>query len=181
LINAQYSSHFDATPAAVFAFHERPDALALLTPPWERVEVVSRDGGLEQGARVELRLGFGLLRRRWVAVHTEYVKNRLFTDVAERGPFAFWEHRHIFEPEGEGCRLTDAVRCALPMGWLTEPLLGWAVKARLKRMFDYRHEVTRRHLETATPEGPVTTPAESLITPEEPGSRQSPPADSRTS
>jgi ligand-binding SRPBCC domain-containing protein len=29
-----------ARPERVFAFHEQPDALRLLTPPWERARVV---------------------------------------------------------------------------------------------------------------------------------------------
>lgn len=147
MLNVNFSTFFQAAPTAVFAFHERPDALEILTPPWERVEILQRPPGLEAGARVELKVGSGLLRVRWVALHTEFERNRLFVDVQERGPFAFWEHRHVFEEEGAGCRMTDSIRFALPLGWLTEKLLGWAVKARLQRMFKYRHEVTRRYVE----------------------------------
>lgn len=51
-----------ATPERVFAFHELPDALARLTPPWERTRVVSAAPDLRVGSRavVETRL-FGIV------------------------------------------------------------------------------------------------------------------------
>ena len=45
-----------ARPAAeVFAWHERPGALARLCPPWERVELVKATGGVRDGATVTVR------------------------------------------------------------------------------------------------------------------------------
>ena len=51
-----------AAPERVFAFHELPDALARLTPPWESARVLSAAPSLRVGERavVEARL-FGLL------------------------------------------------------------------------------------------------------------------------
>jgi ligand-binding SRPBCC domain-containing protein len=142
-----YSSVIEAPVAKVFAFHERPDALERLIPPWQRVEIVRRTGGLETGARVEFRLRVGPLSIPWVAVHTGYEKNRLFVDRQVKGPFRYWEHRHKFcEDRGRTC-LTDAITFSLPGGRIVDTLLGWAVKAQLRRMFRYRHEVTRRACE----------------------------------
>ncbi|HEY9709911.1 MAG TPA: hypothetical protein V6D48_17025, partial [Oculatellaceae cyanobacterium] len=42
-----------------------------------------------------------------VAVHTEYERNRLFSDEQKEGPFEPWVHRHQFTEEGEKTRLTD--------------------------------------------------------------------------
>ena len=40
---------------AAFAWHARPGAFKRLTPPWERVELISATGGIEDGARLELK------------------------------------------------------------------------------------------------------------------------------
>jgi hypothetical protein len=64
-----------------------------------------------------------------------------------KGPFAHWEHRHVFLPHPDGCRLRDEIDYAPPLGWvgrLVEPI---AIRPRLRKMFTYRHEVTRRAVE----------------------------------
>ena len=135
----------NAPVEAVFAFHERPDALLLLTPPFPPVKVVSKSGGLEPGSRVELRVGF----LPWVAVHTTYERNRLFVDEQVQGPFAQWTHRHHFERVGERTRLTDQVDFRLPGGGLVNAALGWAVKIGLHQMFRHRHKITGQYCERA--------------------------------
>lgn len=133
----------DAPIEDVFRFHEREDALALLSPTFPPVRVVRKTGGIGIGARVELRVG-GLL---WVAVHTAYEKDRLFVDEQIQGPFARWIHRHEFEDLGGRTRLTDRVEYGLPGGWLVNRLLGWTVRPGLYQMFRHRHRVTRRFCE----------------------------------
>ena len=129
----------DAPVSAVFAFHEREDALPLLTPPFPPVRVVSKSGGIEPGGRVELQVG----PFRWTALHTEYEKDRLFVDEQIRGPFARWVHRHQFEPiDGGRSRLTDRVEYLLPGGKAVTALFGWAVRLGLRRMFAFRHAAT---------------------------------------
>jgi ligand-binding SRPBCC domain-containing protein len=140
-----YSSVIEAPVERVFAFHESPDALERLLPPGGRVRVVSREGGLEKGARVVLEMCLGPLRKRWVARHTEYVPDTLFADVQESGPFRSWAHRHEFAAEGRNaCRLTDRVEFSLPGGRLVDWLAGWAAKLALRAMFRARHAATRR-------------------------------------
>jgi ligand-binding SRPBCC domain-containing protein len=133
-----------ASPERVFAFHERPDALRSLTPPWERARVVEHAESLRAGARavVETRL-FGLLPVRWVAVHTAYDPPRMFEDVQESGPFRSWRHRHLFEPREGGTLLRDEVEYEPPLGMLGRALAPLLVVPRLTRLFEYRHEVTR--------------------------------------
>ncbi len=127
----------DAPAAAVFHFHERADALELLTPAFPPVKVLSRNGGIEEGARVEL----SVMGLRWIALHTRYERDRLFVDEQIRGPFAQWTHRHEFEDLGAQCRLTDRVEYRLPFA---NALLGWLVKPGLARMFHHRHAITKR-------------------------------------
>lgn len=139
-----HQSRLAAPPETVFAFHEREDALRLLIPPWQKVEILSRTGGLEAGARVELRLRFGPFSITWLAVHTACVRHQFFVDEQQNGPFAYWRHRHDFLPDDGGCILRDTVDCRLPFG-LT-PLFGWLLARDLRRMFQYRHAATARAL-----------------------------------
>ncbi len=144
-------------PAAeAFAWHERPGALARLTPPWENVSVESSDGHIRAGAKVVLKLKLGPASVRWHALHTAY-ENRgdeggMFQDVQTKGPFAFWEHTHHIEPgpprtDGTGTALLrDVVRYLPPGGSLGKALGKGYAERQLKAMFAYRHAVTAADL-----------------------------------
>lgn len=147
MLHFEKTSVIHASPEAVWRFHERPDSLQILTPPWQPVQIVRREGGLGIGAISEFRLWIGILPVSWVAVHTACEPNRYFVDEQKTGPMAFWRHRHQFETQGAQTQLTDSIDYALPGGQPLEPLLeGW-VNARLSDMFDYRHRVTRQSCE----------------------------------
>jgi ligand-binding SRPBCC domain-containing protein len=147
MLHFEHSSRVEAPVDVVFAFHERPDALEKLLPPGQRIEVLHREGGLETGARVEFRLHFGPFSKTWVALHTDYARNRFFVDTQIEGPFRSWRHRHDFTSEGSGTRLTDIIDLELPGGRLAEAMFGSMVKAQLEKMFAYRHSVTGRECE----------------------------------
>lgn len=147
MLHFKYSSLIDAPVEVVWNFHERPDILQILTPPWQPVEIVRREGGLNVGAITEFRILIGLFPVRWVARHIECEKNRLFTDRQISGPMESWVHRHLFTEENGKTRLTDQIDYELPGGLVAEMLLEWWVKARLTDMFRYRHEVTKRECE----------------------------------
>jgi ligand-binding SRPBCC domain-containing protein len=152
MMQFSYSSVIDAPIATVWAFHERPDVLQLLTPPWQPVEVIRREGGLGVGAESEFKLSVGPVPVRWIAQHSAYEPHQYFVDVQIEGPFAHWQHRHLFETERGKTRLTDAIAFSLPGGWVIDWLGGWAVQAQLERLFNYRHQVTRRYCEPPTHE-----------------------------
>jgi ligand-binding SRPBCC domain-containing protein len=141
-----------ATPAEVFAFHESPGALGRLTPPWERVEVIEGGTSIRPGSRVVLKTWLGPLPLRWVAEHTEYEPPRMFADRQVSGPFASWYHRHRFLDDGRGgTLLRDEVEYVPPLGWLGRRLGDGFVRRKLGKLFDYRHDVTRRILEERDP------------------------------
>ncbi|MBD2185307.1 SRPBCC family protein [Aerosakkonema funiforme] len=147
MLHFKHSSLIDASVEAVWNFHERRDILQVLTPPWQPVEVIRREGGLEVGAISEFRIVLGSFPVRWIARHTECERYRLFTDKQIAGPMEYWVHRHEFANENGKTRLTDAIEFGLPGGWIVEMVLAWWVDQRLKDMFRYRHEVTKRECE----------------------------------
>jgi uncharacterized protein len=136
-------TRIEAPALEVFAWHARPGAFERLTPPWAPVEVVDRTGGIEDGARVVLRLPIGPLRLRWLVEHGGFQAGRQFRDVQLTGPFAHWEHTHRFHPAGAAaCDLEDHVEYRLPLGPLGHLLAGTLSQRRLARLFDYRHRIT---------------------------------------
>ena len=144
-----YFEHAFRAREEVFAFHERPDAFELLQPPWEKAQILQPPCSLEVGTVVKLRTRVGLLWIDIVAEHVAYEKNRRFEDIMTRGPFAKWHHKHLFSSHPRGCLLRDEIEYALPLGVLGRLLSPLAVVPRLKRMFTYRHEVTRREVRAA--------------------------------
>ena len=148
MLNFKYSSLIDAPVETVWQFHERQDILQLLTPPWQPVTIVRREGGLAVGAISEFRISLAGIPVRWIAKHTQCETNRLFVDEQTDGPMESWIHRHEFTPENGQTRLTDAIAYELPGGDFAEFILDWWVEARLKDMFRYRHRVTKTQCES---------------------------------
>ena len=137
-----------ATPEHVFAFHEQPDVLSLLIPPWERARVIQAAKISEVGAQaiIETKI-FGPITARWIAEHTVYEPPRWFEDIQVKGPFRSWCHRHIIEPDAEGARLRDEIDYEPPLGFLGRAVAPLLVRKRLEKLFNYRHDVTRRWCE----------------------------------
>lgn len=130
-----------------FAWHERPGAFERLTPPWERVEVVERTGGIQDGGCASLRVHTGPVRLRWIAVHRDYVRGRRFVDEQVEGPFSHWIHQHLFEPVGPAAsRYTDRIEFAPPFGTLGAAAGMWLARPRTERMLAYRHAMLRSDL-----------------------------------
>jgi uncharacterized protein (TIGR01777 family) len=137
-----------AAPAdEVFRWHERPGAFERLAPPWQKIEVVERQGGIQPGGRVALRQSLGPLKITWRLEHRDYIAGRQFRDCQLSGPFRSWTHTHTIEPDGpDACYLLDRIEYALPAGAIGQSALGGFVRRQLDRMFAYRHAVTSADL-----------------------------------
>ena len=145
----QKQSVIRASAATVFAFHESPDAFERLQPPWQKTEVIQPPSSLDVGTRVVLRVKVGPVWQTMVAEHVEYEPGKMFADRLVKGPFASWLHRHIVTPRGDQeCVLLDDIEYELPFGLLGRVFGGAFAKRNLERLFDYRHEVTRKACET---------------------------------
>jgi len=132
-----------AVAAEAFRWHARPGAFTRLSPPWDRVEVTSERGGIENGGRLEMRWGTPPFALPWVAVHEGYEEGRRFVDVQESGPFSHWVHEHRFEDAGKGrSLLVDRIDYALPLGKAGDFVLGAYTHRKLLRLFRYRGAIT---------------------------------------
>ncbi len=143
-----------APPEIVFDFHDQPEALTLLIPPWEPAKVVEKTPGLEVGVRAVVEVRVGPTVHRVVAEHTAYEEGRMFQDTMREGPFKKWVHTHTMEPDGAGGSwLVDHIEYELPLGVLGQVAAGWFVRSKIQRMFDYRHEVTKKACEERAAQG----------------------------
>ena len=137
-----------ATRERVFAFHEQPDVLSLLIPPWESARVIQPARISDVGAQaiIETRI-FGPITARWIAQHTVYEPPGLFEDIQVKGPFRSWRHRHIIKPHADGAMLRDEMDYEPPFGFLGRAVAPLLVQRRLEKLFAHRHDVTRRWCE----------------------------------
>jgi ligand-binding SRPBCC domain-containing protein len=128
----------------VFRWHELPDAFEKLTPPGEPVRVIERSGGIRDGGRMLIEIGYPPASIRWTAEHSGYIDCRQFRDIQVRGLFRRWVHTHLFEADGpDACYLEDRIEYAMPLGLIGDWLLGWMIEKKLDTLFQYRHRITR--------------------------------------
>ena len=138
-----FRSRIAAPADEVFRWHERPRAFERLAPPWQRIEVVDRQGSIQSGDRVTLRQSLGPLKIAWRLEHRDYIAGRQFRDCQLSGPFRSWTHTHTIEPDGpDACYLHDRIDYALPAGAVGQWAAGGFVRRQLQRLFVYRHAVT---------------------------------------
>jgi ligand-binding SRPBCC domain-containing protein len=137
-----------ATPERVFAFHEQPDALQRLTPPWESSTVVqmARISDIGSRAIVEATV-IGPWKMRWVAEHTAYDPPHMFEDVQINGPFRRWRHRHLVTAHADGAILRDQIDYEPPLWFLGKAAAPLLIEPRLRKLFAFRHDVTRQWCE----------------------------------
>lgn len=141
-------SDMPVSAASLFAWHERDGAFERLTPAFMPVRVIARDEGIRDGSRVTVDVPVGPVHTRWVVEHRGYVAGQEFSDAQVSGPFARWEHRHQMLPQGEDSSvLEDRVRFALPAPPFGGMVADAFTRARLTRLLQWRHALTRLDLE----------------------------------
>jgi uncharacterized protein (TIGR01777 family) len=144
----EFATQIDRPAAAVYEWHTRPGAFARLQPPWETIELLGPHPGVVAGARVRVRSRVGPWWSTWEVEHRDVIPGREFSDVMIAGPFAHWEHRHSFEPiDDRRCRLIDRITYRLPGGAVGRLAGAAFVRSKLRRLFTYRHALTKADLE----------------------------------
>ncbi|ADD69649.1 domain of unknown function DUF1731 [Denitrovibrio acetiphilus DSM 12809] len=131
-----------------FSWHEREGALQRLTPPWEPLEVIEKNIGINIGASVKLKVKAGFISTPWHAEHVEYNKDQFFKDIQTKGPFSKWEHSHYFKTLNGKTLIIDEIEYQLPMHNISKYFAGSVIKKKLRRMFAYRQAVSKNDIET---------------------------------
>lgn len=130
--------------AEVFQFFADPASLAAVTPRWLGFRLLSSSSvPLEAGAVFDCRIRWLGVPIRWRTLIREYDPPYRFVDVQVLGPYARWEHRHLFREERGGTWVEDRITYRLPLGAVGRLLHSACVARQLRAIFDYR----RRRLE----------------------------------
>jgi len=127
----------------VFAFFADPSHLALVTPPSAGFRwLAPPPATLTAGSVLDFDLRAGGLPVRWRVFVREFDPPHRFIDAQLRGPFARWEHRHVFvdaSPEGAmGTWVEDRVTYRLPLGALGLLAHRLGGERAITRILDFR-------------------------------------------
>ncbi len=129
-------------------FFSTPNNLAKITPAEMDFVIVSdlKNASIYEGMLIEYRVKplFGIPMK-WITKIGKVVNNYSFVDTQLQGPYALWEHTHIFEKAEGGVLMTDQVNYALPLGVLGDIAHAVLVKKKLSDIFDYRKQMIKQY------------------------------------
>ncbi len=122
-----------------FAFFERPENLARITPPWLGFQMRTAEPvTMAEGVFLDYTIRVLGLPVRWRSRILEYDPPHGFRDAQVVGPYRRWDHRHRFWAEAGGTVVEDRVEYALPFGIFGRGAHWLFVGRQLAAIFDYR-------------------------------------------
>jgi ligand-binding SRPBCC domain-containing protein len=142
-----FQTPIKASQEELFDFHLDTKNLPKITPANTQVEIVKLPLPMAKGNVIELDITKFFVTQRWKIQIKEFEPLYKITDYALQSPLPYFEHEHIFEKvDDKNSLLCDKVKFSLPLYPLSLIILPF-VKADMKKMFHYRHEITRKILE----------------------------------
>ena len=124
-------------------FFSNPANLQRITPGEMGFEIVSTFHGatMYPGQLIEYTvkplLGIPLY---WMTEITHVQDMQYFIDEQRFGPYSLWHHQHHFKAIEGGVEMTDIVHYRIPLGPLGDFANTLFVRAKLKKIFDFRYE-----------------------------------------
>ena len=124
-------------------FFSNPANLQRITPGEMGFEIVSTFHGtaMYPGQLIEYTvkplLGIPLY---WMTEITHVQDMQYFIDEQRFGPYTLWHHQHHFKAIEGGVEMTDIVHYRIPLGPLGDLANALFVRAKLKKIFDFRYE-----------------------------------------
>lgn len=125
-------------------FFSSPYNLQKLTPEYMQFRIVSdlENKAISEAMRLEYRVSPVLgISMKWVSVISQVEPMNQFKDVQIKGPFAYWEHTHLFREVKGGVEMLDELRYALPFGILGRLAHFLWVRKQIQAIFTYRESV----------------------------------------
>lgn len=106
----------ERTPEEVFAFFDRPENIARVTPRTLSVSLEAHPSDLRLGTIFAYRLKKWPVDLVWDVVVSEYAPPERFRNVKARGYFPKWAHTHQIVPRGEGSEVRISLEYEVPDG-----------------------------------------------------------------
>lgn len=133
-----------ATLPEVWRFFSNPRNLEKISPEYMNFRIVQCPDTVEiyDGMLIEYRVSPVLkIPMKWITLIKQVQPMQQFTDTQLAGPYALWEHTHLFKETAEGVLMQDQLKYALPLGPLGSLAHGLFVKRQLNKIFSYREKV----------------------------------------
>jgi ligand-binding SRPBCC domain-containing protein len=145
------SQRVEVPAEQAFAFYADSLNLEPMTPPWLRFAVTTPTPlAMRAGALLDYRLRLHGVPVRWRTLIETWEPPHRFVDSQLEGPFARWEHTHLFEAQADGATvIRDRVRYAIPYGPIGALAHRLFVRHDLERIFDYRRDALNELLGSA--------------------------------
>lgn len=138
-----FKTEMDCDVQTLYDFHADTANLPRITPPGIKVGILHLDTPLREGGKASLLITKHHLPLRWDLTFETVDEPNTIVDVATRSPFARFRHEHNFiRLDDTHSVLEDVVTFALPLEPLSSPI-AWFIERDLKKMFGYRHQVTK--------------------------------------
>lgn len=129
----------------LFEFHIDIKNLQNITPPDTKVNLLNKDFVPVEGGVLKIKTVKSFIPITWEVQIAKIQKPNILVDIALKSPFKYWKHSHVFTQKGNICELKDIVEYELPFGKIGD-LFDFFIQNELKKMFDYRHKVTKEIL-----------------------------------
>lgn len=130
---------------SIFPFFEKPENLALITPPYLGFRILSPSPvEMKKHAVIDYAIRLHGIPMRWRTLIVDYEPPFRFVDKQLKGPYGFWEHEHTFRENNGETLLRDTVRYALPESipsYFSGLIHENFVRPRLVDIFNYRKSV----------------------------------------
>ena len=126
----------------LFDFHLDMKNLKKITPLDTKIELLNKDFIPFEGGVLQIKTVKNYIPIIWEVQISEIRRPNILIDIALKSPFKYWKHSHIFTQKGNTCELKDIVEYELPFGKIGN-LFDYFIQKELKKMFEFRHEVTR--------------------------------------
>lgn len=138
-----HAEQFVAKPLEeVFAFFERPENLARITPESLGFVILTPlPIEMKIGTLIDYTIRVMGLRIRWRTLISDYDPPHSFVDEQLRGPYSYWHHTHSFTAVEGGTKIVDDVRYALPFGILGRIAHSLLVRRDLEKIFEHREKI----------------------------------------
>jgi len=153
----------------VFAFFADPANLPRLMPAWQRARIdhatfvppppppqpfpgfANITAGTGTRLTITIRpIPFSPIRVPWDALIEDFRWLHGFCDLQLRGPFKYWRHCHIVQPNADGTLLRDSVDYELPLGPFSNIADKLLIRRQLAATFRFRQRRTLELLAQTT-------------------------------